>query len=371
MLDKRQIKNFDFTLLLLSVALAVYGLVVIYSATHFLGYLEDPFFYVRRQGMWLLLGLGSVLVISLIHYINFYYWARYLYLATLILLVLVLFVGRGAREAPDVLRWINLGFVDIQPSEYAKPVLIIMLAKFLSDRQEQLETFFDLFPAFIYTGIFMGLIFLQPDLGTSLVFIAILLGCLYIAGAKLKHLGLIIGAGVAALPLMWFLMAEYQRMRFIVFIDPDLDPLGAGYQIMQSIIAVGSGGSWGKGLFESTQVQGLFLPEQHTDFIFAVLGEELGFAGAVGLLALFFLLIYRIILIGAQAKEKFGACICCGVATMLIFQVIVNIGMAVGVMPVTGLPLPFMSYGGNALFANFISIGLVLNVGMRRHKIQF
>ena len=371
MLDKRQIRNFDFPLLILSVALAAYGLVVIYSATHFMGYVEDPFFYVRRQGMWLILGVASIFVISMINYINFYYWARYFYIISVFLLVLVLFIGTGAREAPDILRWISLGFVDIQPSEYAKPALILMLAKYLSDKENELETFYDLLPAFAYTGIMMGLIFLQPDLGTSLVFIAILLGCLYIAGAKLKHLAVVIGAGIAALPLLWQLLEGYQRMRFIVFINPDLDPLGAGYQLMQSIIAVGSGGTWGKGLLEGTQVQGRFLPEQHTDFIFSVLGEELGFAGAVVMLLLFFGMVYRILWIGAQAKDKFGAYICCGVATMLIFQVIVNVGMAVGIMPVTGLPLPFMSYGGNALFANLLSIGLVLNIGMRRHKIQF
>jgi len=368
MIDKRQIRNFDFTLLLVSVLLAVYGLIVIYSSTHFL---EDPFHYVRRQGMWLLFGLGGIFVIILFHYVNFYYWAKYFYALVVLMLILVLFIGRGAQEATEALRWIDLGFVDIQPSEYAKPVLVLMLAKFFSDREKQMESFFDLVPAFIYTGILLGLIFMQPDLGTSLVFAAILLGILYMAGVKLQHLGLVIGVGLACIPVLWYLLEGYQRMRLIVFLNPELDPMGAGYQLMQSIIAVGSGGQWGQGLLEGTQAQGGFLPEQHTDFIFSVLGEEMGFAGVVVLIILFFVLVYRILWIGAQAKDKFGAYICSGVAVMLIFQVIVNIGMTVGVMPVTGLPLPFMSYGGNALFANFLSIGLVLNVSMRRHKIQF
>ena len=370
-LDKRQIRNFDFVLLFLTVALTVYGLIVIYSATHFLDSLEDPFFYVRRQAAWMAMGLAGILFISLINYVNLYYWARYIYLAAALLLILVLLFGRDGGSAPGVDRWLSLGFIDIQPSEYAKPALIIMLAKYLANKQDGLNSLLDLAPALLYTGFFMGLIFLQPDLGTSLVFVAVLLGCIYLAGVKFRHLALIVGGGLTCIPLFWYFLEEYQRLRLLVFIDPDLDPLGAGYQLMQSIIAVGSGGIDGKGIFDGSQVQGLFIPEQHTDFIFSVLAEELGFAGAAVLLVLFFLLIYRILWIGSQSKDKFGAYICCGVATMIIFQVIVNIGMTMGIMPVTGLPLPFMSYGGNALLATFLSIGLVLNVGMRRNRIQF
>ncbi len=371
MLSRRYLRNFDITLLLLSVALAVYGLVIIYSATHFFDHLTDPFYFVRRQAMWLLVGLGGIALLNMVDYLNYYYWARYIYAATVILLVLVLFIGRGSREAPDILRWIDLGFIDIQPSEYAKPVLILILARFLSDRDKQLETFWELLPAFLYMGLFMGLVFLQPDLGTSLVFVVILMGCFYVAGVKRKYMLGLVGAGLASLPLLWHLLTDTQKMRLAIFVDPGLDPFGSGYQLMQSIIAVGSGGTLGKGFFDGTQVQGGFIPEQHTDFIFSVLGEELGFAGAVILLALFFLVIYRILWIGSQAKDAFGAYVCCGVAVMILFQVMVNIGMTVGIMPVTGLPLPFISYGGNALLANFLSIGLVLNIGMRRQKIQF
>jgi len=371
MISRQQVRNFDVPLLLLGVGLAVYGLVVIYSATHFVDYVEDPFYFVKRQSMWLAMGLAGIFVVCLLDYINLYYWSRYIYLFAALLLVLVLIFGEGTARDPDILRWIRLGFIDVQPSEYAKPALILMVAKYLSDKQKYLGNFWNLLPAFLYTLIFMGLIFLQPDLGTSLVFAAILLGCLLVAGIKRSHLMAIIGAGIAFIPVLWQFMGSGQKARLLVFIDRSHDPLGAGYQLLQSIIAVGSGGPWGRGMLEGPQVQGGFIPEQHTDFIFSVLAEELGLIGAILLLLMFFFLIYRILWIGTQAKDTFGTLICTGVAVMLVFQVVVNVGMAIGVMPITGLPLPFFSYGGNALLANFLSLGLVLNVGMRRQKIQF
>ncbi len=371
MINQQQLKNFDIPLLLLTLAITAVGVVMLFSATHFFEHMGDVFYFVKRQSMWLFMGIGSVIVICLLDYANFYYWSRYIYFLAFVLLVLVLFIGRGSAQAPEILRWISLGFIDIQPSEYAKLALIIMLSKYLSDRQKYLENFWELVPAFLYTGLFMGLIFLQPDLGTSLVFGAILMGCFIAAGVKARHLWGIIGAGIAAFPVLWQFLGDGQKYRLLVFIDRGYDPLGAGYQLLQSIIAVGSGGPWGRGLLEGPQVQGGFVPEHHTDFIFSVLAEELGFAGSAGLLVLFFLLIYRILWIGGQSKDTFGMFICCGVAVMLAFQVIVNVGMTIGIMPITGLPLPFLSYGGNALLVNFLSIGLVLNVGMRRQKIQF
>ncbi|MFY9113889.1 MAG: rod shape-determining protein RodA, partial [Dethiobacteria bacterium] len=324
--------------------------------------------FVKRQAIWLGAGLIGIIFISLIDYINFSSWARYIYVINLLLLVAVLVVGRG----DNVKRWIDLGFIDIQPSEYAKLTLIIILARLLSEKEGQLgKRFSASIPALIYTAVLTALIFLQPDLGTAMVIVAILLGLLYVAGINLKYLFYMLGSGAVAFPFLWMFLEGYQKKRLMIFLNPEMDPLGYGYQLMQSIIAVGSGSIWGKGLFEGTQVRLNYLPEQHTDFIFAVLGEELGFIGAVGLLFLFFLLIYRILWIGSQSKDVFGSLICSGVAIMLSFHVLVNIGMTIGIMPVTGLPLPFISYGGNSLLINFLAIGLVLNIGMRRQKIQF
>lgn len=367
MTDRRLLRNFDYLLLLLALALSVFGLVIIFSATRGMD-LPDPYFYVKRQAVWLGAGLIGVFLISLVNYVNFAAWARYIYLANLFLLGGVLFFGRGT----DVKRWLDLGFVDIQPSEYAKLVLIIILARILAEQEGKLnERFTALIPAFIYTAIPMGLIFLQPDLGTAMVFIIIFFGTIYVAGVNRKYLLIMTGAGLAILPFLWSQLKYYQQLRLMVFLNPEMDPLGAGYQLMQSMIAVGSGGLWGKSLFEGTQVRLNFLPEQHTDFIFSVLGEELGFAGTAGLMLLFVLMIYRILWIGTQSKDLFGSLVCSGVAIMITFQVLVNVGMTIGIMPVTGLPLPFMSYGGNALLVNFLAIGLVINIGMRRQKIQF
>jgi rod shape determining protein RodA len=217
----------------------------------------------------------------------------------------------------------------------------------------------------------MLLIFKQPDLGTALVFIVIYFGMLYMAGANWKHLLIVACSGIAIFPLLWSRLLDYQKMRLIVFLNPEVDPLNHGYQLKQSIIAIGSGGVSGKGLFEGTQARLQFLPAQHTDFIFSVLGEEFGFLGAVILLLLYLFLIYHILKIGSFSKDIYGALICSGVATMILFQILVNIGMTLSIMPVTGLPLPFMSYGGNSMLINMLSIGVVLNIGMRRHKIQF
>lgn len=368
-MDRRLIKNFDFSLVLLVLALCAVGTLTLYSATHAMDSLSDPLHYVRRQVIFLGVGFVLMLLICFTDYINFSNWARYLYAGNLVLLVLVLVIGTATKGST---RWISIGFFDLQPSEIAKLVLIITLAKLLSEREGKWGGFQELLPALIAVFVPMGLIFAQPDLGTSLVFAALLMGMLYMAGARSRHLLIMSGAGLAAAPLLWFyLLQDYQQNRLMVFLNPEIDPAGAGWQLLQSMIGIGSGGLLGKGLYGSTQVRLQFLPEHYTDFIFSVFGEELGFAGAAVLLLLYFCLIYRILWIGAHSKDQFGALLCCGVAIMFTFQILVNIGMTISIMPVTGLPLPFMSYGNNAFLVNLISVGLVLNVGMRRHKIQF
>ncbi len=367
MFDRRLLKNFDYQLLLIVLAICFYGLLVISSATRGAG--EDiSFVYLQKQAISIGMGFLAILVIISIDYLDFYRLSWYLYSFNLFCLGLVLFVG---REAGGSYRWIDLKILDFQPSELAKIIIIITLARLLVEQKERLKNLSQLLPLLLHVFIPMIFIFMQPDLGTALVFAVIFLGMLYIGGVPEKNLLIVIGTGLAVFPLLWTRLMDYQKMRLIVFFNPDLDPLNHGYQLTQSMIAIGSGGITGKGLFAGTQARLQFLPEQHTDFIFSVLGEELGFLGGVLLLALYLLLIYRILKVASFSKDSFGALICTGVATMLTFQILVNIGMTLSIMPVTGLPLPFMSYGGNSMLMNMISIGVVLNVGMRRHKIQF
>lgn len=367
MFDRRLLKNFDWQLLLVVLIICSYGLLVIGSATRGADF-TDPYYYIQKQALWVLFGLLGVLLIISIDYVNFYNWCWYIYAGNLACLAAVIFVG---REAGGAYRWIDLKVFDFQPSELAKIVIIITLARLLVDYKNKLKNFSALCFLLFYVALPMLLIFLQPDLGTSLVFIVIFFSMLFIGGANFKHLLVFLGGGLAAFPLFWSRLLPYQKMRLIVFLNPEIDPLNHGYQLKQSMIAIGSGGFTGKGLFEGTQARLQFLPAQHTDFIFSVLGEELGFLGAAALFLLYFFLIYRILKIGSLSKDSFGAFICAGVAAMIIFQILVNVGMTLSIMPVTGLPLPFMSYGGNSMLVNMISVGIVLNIGMRRHKIQF
>ncbi|MEW5920064.1 MAG: rod shape-determining protein RodA [Bacillota bacterium] len=367
MFDRRLLKNFDYVLLIITLALCFYGLVVLSSATQGLSS-SDPLLYVRKQATWIGVGLAVILLVISVDYINIYRWSWYFYVLKLISLGLVLFFGRDTGGAS---RWIDLKIFDFQPSELAKLIVIITLARLLVDCEERRERFFSTWPFFLLLLPPTLLIFMQPDLGTALVFLVIFFGMLYMAGVPVRYMAVYTTAGLAAFPLLWSQLIHYQKMRLLVFLNPEVDPLGYGYQLMQSMIAIGSGGIRGKGLYAGTQARLQFLPEQHTDFIFSVLGEELGLLGGALLLVLYFCLIYRILKIGSYSKDSFGALICTGVATMITFQVLVNVGMTISVMPVTGLPLPFMSYGGSSMLVNMLSIGVVLNVGMRRHKIQF
>lgn len=369
MFDRRLLRNLDFFLLFLMLAIVAISLVVIKSASAY-NLTGDPLHYVKRQASLFVVGLFLMIAVASIDYTQFNRLAPYLYVLNLMLLLVVLFLGKDSGGAQ---RWIDLKFTRLQPSEFAKVIIIISLAKVLAAREGNFESFFSIIPAFLHVALPMGLIFLQPDLGTSLVFIVILFGMLFMAGAKVRHLLSYAVCGVAfGFPALWFKLKDYQKARLFVFINPDLDPLGQGYQLTQSMIAIGSGGLWGKGLFaEGTQNQLEFILEQHTDFIFSALAEEAGFIGAMVLLLLLMLLIFRVIRTASLAKDTYGMLICIGVASMLTFHVLVNVGMTIGIMPVTGLPLPFVSYGGSSLMANMMAIGLVLNIGMRRHRLMF
>jgi rod shape determining protein RodA len=366
--DRRLFRNFDYLLLLTICAIMMISLIIIQSAT-LVNPTGDALYFVKRQATWFLLGFIVLLIMVSVDYTQFYRFAPHLYVFNLLLLVAVLFIG---KETGGAQRWIDLKIFDLQPSELAKVILIVYLGRHLSAREGSFDSFFSVVPSFIYVMIPMGLIFLQPDLGTSLVFIVILFGMLFMAGAKVRHLLLYGLTGiVVGFPLLWFKLQDYQKMRLTVFLNPGTDPLHYGYQLLQSMIAIGSGGTWGKGLYEGTQSQLEFLPAQHTDFIFSVLAEELGFIGSVVLLLLFMFLVFRVIRAASLARDTFGTLVCIGVASMLTFQVLVNIGMTISIMPVTGLPLPFVSYGGGSFLVNIMAVGLVLNIGMRRHKLMF
>lgn len=380
--DRRLLRSFDFLLLLTVLAIVGISLVVIGTATsnitrdadlkgQVLMFLSSgEAYYVKRQALMALVGFVLMLLIISTDYTQYYKLSPYLYVLNIALLLAVIFLG---REGGGAQRWIDLRFFDLQPSELAKLIIIISLARHLAGREGNFEHITSVIPAFLHVAPPMVLIFLQPDLGTALVFFAILFGMLFMAGAKVRHLFAYVAGGAAiGIPLLWRVLKGYQKMRLIVFTNPEMDPLGDGFQLIQSMIAVGSGGLWGKGPFDpSTQNTLHFLPESHTDLIFSVFAELTGFAGAVLLLVLYMFLIFRILRIGAQAKDTFGMLICIGVASMFLFHILVNIGMTIGIMPVTGLPLPFMSYGGNSLMMNMMAVGLVLCIGMRRNKLMF
>jgi len=365
-LPRRLLRNLDPYLLGATAALVTMGLVMVYSTTRS-G--PHPFAFVQSQLLHLLAGVAFGIVILAVDYRAIGAGARGLYLANLMLLAAVLALGPRTLGAQ---RWIPLGPLgQFQPSEFAKLAIIVTLAQHLSQRPGPYRSFRDLLPFLGHVGLPMILIFRQPDLGTALVYGAILLGMLYAGGARQRDLAGLATGAVMVSPVLWHLLKDYQRRRLLVFLDPGLDPLGSGYGIIQSKIAVRGGTLWGKGLFAGTQNVLQFVPEHHTDFIFSVVGEELGFVGALVLLAIFLVWLSRGLRIAALARDRFGALVSVGIVSMVAFHIFVNVGMTVGIMPITGIPLPFISYGGSALMTMLWATALLLNIGMRHQKILF
>lgn len=358
----RLIKHIDYTLIFLVLALCLLGLLVIYSTTHTEIINEETIQFTKRQLLYILVGLFLCFIVATIDYHQLEKIAIPIYILSIIMLVYVLLFGKttgGAR------RWINVAGFDFQPSEFAKIALIIFLADFLSRQKDKLSNFLYFLLPFLFTGMLMLLITKQPDLGTAIVFLAIVLFMIYVAGIEWKYILMISLLLVASFPVLWSFLKDYQRKRIIFFLNPELDPLGAGYNIIQSKVAIGSGGLLGQGLFSGIQSQLKFLPAQHTDFVFAVIGEELGFLGALLLLSLFILLLWKGIKIAQEAPDLLGTFLATGVVAFMFFHIFINIGMVMGLVPATGLPLPFISYGGTFMITNFIGIGLLLNVHLR------
>ncbi|HEY8694416.1 MAG TPA: rod shape-determining protein RodA [Chloroflexota bacterium] len=350
--------HFDYVLLVTALLLTAYGVAMVYSATLADSPKDSPFFstFPGHQAVFAVLGLALLIVFTAIDTKVIQAAGYPIYAINLLLLVAVAVIGARSH---GVQRWIDIGFFRFQPSELAKLLIILTLAKFFADNRERLHLFRYVLLSLAIVGLPVALVYVQPDFGTSMVLIAIWLGMAVMAGVRLVHLGLL-GMGVAlAGPLLWQFMKDYQRTRLLIFMNPESDPSGEGYNMIQSRISVGSGGWLGQGFAQGTQSQLDFLKVQHTDFIFAVLGEELGFVGAMALFLLFIILLFRIVRSASVQKEVFGRTFAAGVASMLLFQIFINVGMTVGLMPVTGIPLPFISYGSSNLLTTLMAFGVL------------
>jgi len=355
MIERKLLRNLDYVTIILIIALVGLSLVIISSATHVTD--TGNYSFIQRQMIWFIVGLTAIIAVLWVDYNTLGSLAFPIYIGSILFLLLVKIpsigvVRNGARS------WIDLGFASIQPSEFAKIGVIISFAKLLEQRESRLENIKDVIIPVAFIGLPLILVLTEPDLGGALVFVAIFVGMVFAAGISYKLIFGGIIAAILAFPPAWFLVLEpHQKQRLLVFLNPDLDPLGGGYHVIQSKIAIGSGGLIGKGLFKGTQNKLNFLPEQHTDFIFSVLGEELGFIGVIVLIILMFLMLFRILDSARQAKDTYGSLLAVGVLSMLTFQIFENIGMTIGLMPVTGITLPFVSYGGSSLLVNMISLG--------------
>ena len=354
----------DAVLAIAVLAITALGVLMVFSATQ--NRVEgDPTFFLRRQAVYSVLGVAAMVAMAVTDYRVFRDFAPPIYAVTVLVLALVLSpLGSDKRGAQA---WFQLGPFQLQPSELAKVALIICIAAYGAAHRGELDAR-RMVAVVGLAAVPMALIQAQPDLGTNLVFAAILMGTLLVAGARARHMAVLLAVGVVALAavLQVGILKEYQRDRLGAFLDPEAHRQRSAYSLVQSQTAIANGGITGKGLFEGSQTKLAYVPEQHTDFIFTVVGEELGLVGSGALVALFGVVVWRVWRAAALAKDLSGTIICVGVLAMLGFQIFQNLGMTMGIMPITGIPLPFMSYGGSATLASFAAVGLVLNVHMRR-----
>lgn len=353
--------------------LDVLSLPLIDSATHSMA----NHYYARKQ---MILVMASLVVLALgtfVDYRDLVNLSPTLYGITGVLLVVVLFFGKTVNGST---RWIPLPFFDLQPSELAKVTMILFCAWVLARWEESPSSYIDFGLYYLWALVPMALILKQPDLGTALALMAITTGILYFGGAPGRKLARLFTLGVVAIAVVLLLhiyvglplpLEDYQISRITSLFNPQEDPLGTGYQVLQSKIAIGSGAWWGKGLGKGTQNRLDFIPEQHTDFVFSVVGEELGFVKTALVIGVYVVILYRCLLAAVTSPDRKGTLVAGGVLSLFLFHLLINMGMTMGIMPVTGVPLPFLSYGGSALLVDSFAAGMVLNVGWRRHKILF
>jgi len=363
-LDRRILSQFNWSLFLVLLLLAGLGILNLYSA----GTLRvdkgvTTSFYYQKQIFWLAIGLLAIPVIVIFNYRHLKEIVWPLYIVTIALLAYVLVFGTSISGAK---RWVDLGMISFQPTELAKVSVILLTAALLA-RISGPVGWKSLGGILGAAAIPVILIFLQPDLGSGLNILMLVAGMLLFKGiSKRVFLTCLVGIPLLA-PGAWFMLLDYQKERILTFLNPHMDPLGAGYNTIQSQIAVGSGQIWGKGFLQGTQSQLRFLPAKHTDFAFSVFGEEWGFVGCIFLLALFCLFLYQLVVVAGTSKDAFGSYIACGVFFYFFWQVLINIGMVLGLMPIVGIPLPFFSYGGSSTLMNCILLGLVFSISMRRY----
>ena len=362
MFDRRLVQNFDWVLLGLVVIICATGIVNLYSAGYNRG--EGTPLYIK-QLYWLAVGLGVMCVTLTYDYRHLEKLSYPIYIITIVLLLAVMFGGKmvsGSR------RWLPLGPLSLQPAELAKIAIILALATYFN-RRPRMEAMRlkDLIVPGILVLIPVGLIIKQPDLGSGILVVLVAASIILFVGVRWRTL---VGCGLTMVmlsPVIWHFLKDYQRQRVLTFLDPGKDPLGAGYHILQSMIAVGSGQFWGKGFLQGTQSQLYFLPEQHTDFVFSVFAEEWGFVGSAVLLLLFTALALWGLSVARDCKERFGHLLALGVTALIFWQIFINLCMVTGFLPVVGIPLPLFSYGGSSLITTLLGVGFLLNIRMRRY----
>lgn len=361
----RRLEQIDPFLLIATLLLMAYGLVAAYSSSFEDRATVDPLAAVAKAVIFAALGLGLMAAVAYFDYAWFGVLAPLLYLLTIGLLILVLVIGHNILGGQ---RWVTIAGQKFQVSEFAKVLMIVVLAKWFADRHDRIGSPLVLLGALVLLVPPWALVYRQPDLGTSLVFVAIFFGMAFIAGVRLWQLATLVAIGIASFPLVWSFLQGYQRARLTAFLDPYADPQGAGWNIIQSLIAIGSGEAMGKGLTAGTQSPLGYLPIAESDFVFAGLAEDLGFVGALILFALFAVLLIAALRIAFRARDPFGTYLAGGVVAMLAFQIVVNVGMAMSLMPVTGIPLPFISHGGSSLLSICLALGMLQSVAMRRDQ---
>jgi rod shape determining protein RodA len=360
--SRRFWQDFDWVLVAAAVLLSIISITEIYSATM----AQRNEHYFLRQAAWVAVGIVFLFVIAAIDYHVIAEHIPWLYVLALGALLYTLLLGHRVSGSKS---WVGLGSITIQPSEFIKMVAVVALARYLSElRSTKYMTLTQILKACVIVFVPMGLVLLQPDLGTALTYLPAIAVGLFIRGIRPVALVSLILGFVLVLPVAWVVFLKpYQKERILTFLDPERDPLGKGYQVTQSKIAIGSGGLLGKGVFRGSQNQLGFLPTRHTDFIFSVVGEELGFVGVIGTLGLLSFIIFRSIYNAQTARDNLGMFIVMGVAGIYFFHMIVNVGMVIGFMPTTGIPLPFLSYGGSSVLTAFIALGLVMSVRRCRY----
>jgi rod shape determining protein RodA len=356
-------QRFDIQLTFYALALAIIGLLMAYSNSS--GAPLTPGSTFTRGLIWFAVAIGvfSVAAAFDTRWLRTFAWL--IYLVNIALLLLTLAIGTGIG---GVSRWVSIFGLQFQFSEVAKILMIGVLAAFVAGRREKITSLSTAIGAGLLIAPPFALVLIQPDLGTSLVFGAILLGMLFVVGIRLRWLALGALVVIGAAPVIWSLLADYQRRRLLSFLDPAADPLGSGFQLIQSQMAVGSGGLLGTGIDSGSQGAAALLPVQTTDFAAAVLFQDLGFVGGIVVFALFVALIWRVLLVGWRSEDTFGVAFAAGVASLLIFQLFVNVGMVIGIMPVTGIPLPFITHGGASLISIALGLGILQSLNMRRAR---